>query len=133
MTTEFFGERMMNTKQRSGLFRMTMAATIVALALSSAAFGQSSEGMNSAGGFDQAMGLPQVMIVESIDLKAGILVLNGQRYRVSSESKPLMIDAPGTTLSIEQLSVGMEVMVSTDGTEPSSSHTPVVRGLWAAP
>lgn len=120
----------MNVKQRK---LPVLVALLGMLAVHTAAFSQSSEGLDGDVGFDQAMGLPQVMVVEAIDTKAGIVVLDGQRYRMGQESKPLMIDAPGTVLTLEQLSVGMQVVVSTDGTEPSASHTPFVRGLWAAP
>ncbi|NKI35233.1 hypothetical protein HFP89_08645 [Wenzhouxiangella sp. XN79A] len=82
---------------------------------------------------DMALGLPQKMVVESIDLKAGIMVLDGQRYRIASEDKRAVIRGPGTPLTPEQLSVGMEVMVSTDGTLPSSRNVPLIRGLWSAP
>ena len=109
---------------------MVLRLAFVCMAVfASAAFAQSA----GSDDVDFALGLPQKMVVESVDLKNGVLVLDGHRYRVYTGDKVMMVSGPGASLSPEQLVPGMEVLVSTDGTVPSRSHAPYVRGLWSAP
>ena len=79
---------------------------------------------------DMALGIPQPMTVESIDLKNGVVVLDGERYRVYPGRKDLRAPGRGPALELQDLAVGMSVLVATDGTQPGRSHQPYVLGLW---
>lgn len=81
---------------------------------------------------DLATGIPQLMVVQSIDSEAGTVTLDGNVYRLAVKSRPgpAAISPNGRALSLSDLEPGMEVLVSTDGTEPSRSNTPALLGLW---
>jgi len=82
------------------------------------------------GDADMALGIPQPMTVDSIDLKNGLVVLDGERYRVYPGRKDLRAPGRGPTLELQDLAVGMSVLVATDGTQPGRGHQPYVLGLW---
>ena len=81
---------------------------------------------------DMSTGVPQVMVVESVNLEAGTVTLNGDVYRVSVDKRPTRaaLSPNGRALKLSDLEPGMEVLVSTDGTEPGPSYEPNVLGMW---
>ena len=81
---------------------------------------------------DLATSIPQLMVVESVDSEAGTVTLDGNVYRLALKSRPgpAAISPYGRSLSLSDLEPGMEILVSTDGTEPSRSNTPNLLGLW---
>ena len=81
---------------------------------------------------DMSTGIPQVMVVESVNLEAGTVTLNGDVYRVSVEKRPnrAALSPNGRTLKLSDLEPGMEILVSTDGTQPGPSNEPNVLGMW---
>ena len=80
---------------------------------------------------DMSTGIPQVMVVENVNLEGGTVTLNGDVYRVSVEKRPsrAALGPNGRTLKLSDLEPGMEVLVSTDGTMPTS-HQPRLKGMW---
>jgi len=81
---------------------------------------------------DMSTGIPQVMVVENVNLEGGTVTLNGDVYRVSIEKRPsrAALSPNGRTLKLSDLEPGMEVLVSTDGTQPGPSNEPNVLGMW---
>ena len=81
---------------------------------------------------DSATGIPQVMVVDSVDSEAGTVTLNGDVYQVSDGTRPSRgaLSPNGRALKLSDLEPGMEVLVSTDGTMPSDSHQPRLKGIW---
>ncbi len=79
---------------------------------------------------DFALGIPQPMTVEAIDLKNSVVVLDGERYRMFPGRKDIRGAAGAPALELQDLAVGMSVLVSTDGTQPTPGHRPYVLGLW---
>lgn len=81
---------------------------------------------------DIATGIPQLVVVEVIDADAGIVTLDGNVYRVTAQDlrAPTSISPNGRSLNLSDLEPGMEILVSTDGTEPSRSNRPQVLGMW---
>ena len=81
---------------------------------------------------DSATGIPQLMVVDSVDSEAGTVTLNGNVYRVSIQKRQAQaaLSPNGRALELSDLKPGMEVVVSTDGTMPSESHQPRLKGIW---
>lgn len=81
---------------------------------------------------DVATGIPQLAMVENVDREAGTVTLNGDVYRVELASRPgpAAISPNGRSLKLSDLEPGMEILISTDGTEPSQSNMPQVLGMW---
>ena len=81
---------------------------------------------------DIATGIPQLAVVESVDSEAGTVTLNGSVYQVSLASRPgpAAMSPNGRSLKLSDLEPGMEILVSTDGTQPSRSNRPQILGMW---
>lgn len=81
---------------------------------------------------DSATGIPQLMVVESVNMEAGTVTLNGDVYRVNLEKRPTQatLSVNGRSLKLSDLEPGMEILVSTDGTEPGRSNSAQVLSMW---
>ena len=105
------------------------AVTVIALAAAAALAMPLSAQLDT----DAATGIPQLMVVDSVDSEARTVTLNGDVYRMSSREEGLNPAAPssnGRPLRLSDLEPGMEVMVSTDGTVPGNSHQPRIKSIW---
>ena len=83
---------------------------------------------------DEATGVARVMVVDNVNAEAGTVTLNGDIYRISNEKRPSQsaLSPNGRALKLSDLEPGMEVLVLTDGTMPSDSHQPRLKGIWVA-
>lgn len=81
---------------------------------------------------DVATGVPQFAVVDNIDREAGTVTLNGNVYKVEVASRPgpEAISPNGRSLKFSDLEPGMEILISTDGTQPSRSNMPRLLGMW---
>ncbi|MCA1779975.1 MAG: hypothetical protein LC637_11505 [Xanthomonadaceae bacterium] len=103
-----------------------LVALLLSLCVAGSALAQS-----DGAAFDTAIGLPQPMVVDRVDHQAGLVVLNGRSYRVSaSKASIAALQTSGRWLTLNDLRPGMEVLVSTDATQPTAKHTPDILGMW---
>jgi hypothetical protein len=79
---------------------------------------------------DLGLGIPRPMWVGDVDAKAGLIELDGRMYRIGQGKAIEMAAGPGKRLELADLEPGMQVLVSTDGTEPGRGRMPFVLGIW---
>ena len=87
-----------------------------------------------AGLLDIAIMPPDVKTVDRVDLEAGVIVLDGDRYSIDPEAlEPgKLASPPGPLMDPADLATGMRAYFLTDGTEPSATHRPRILGVWWA-
>lgn len=109
----------------NGIRRLSAAIAIVAVAALVTPLSAQDD-------FDIAFTPLQILVVESIDTENGTVTLDGNVYRVSMENLPTTSMAPtnGRALRLSDLEQGMEVVISTDGSEPTRTHQPTIIGIW---
>lgn len=87
-------------------------------------------------GFDRdvARSIPQTMTVDAVDFQSRQVVLDGDIYQLLSgddeRPQPLSNSAHGDNLDLAALRPGMQVIVQTDGSDPSDENTPIILGIW---
>jgi hypothetical protein len=81
---------------------------------------------------DMAITPLQIMVVDGFDAEAGTVTLDGNTYRVSLDKRPASaMAAPNKrALRLSDLKPGMEIVISTDGSEPTRTHQPMIIGIW---
>ncbi|AKS40636.1 hypothetical protein [Wenzhouxiangella marina] len=112
-----------------------LRAMVVALTLTGSSLGLAQD--SSAIDRDLALSLPQPMTVDSINVRTGEIVLDGRRYQYAEGSTGARLagmteESDDDGLRLSQLRPGMQVMIQTDGTEPSADHRPLVIRIWRA-
>lgn len=85
--------------------------------------------------FDLLAGPPELVVIERVDPESGLIVIAGQAYALfDGDTSLFALPSEATQRSLDrgQLRAGMEVMVVTDGTEPSRDHRPSILAIWRA-
>ncbi len=83
------------------------------------------------GDTDMALGIPQPMRVNEVDLASRTVVLDGQTYRVAT-AEQIRANAGDARdlLTLRDLRAGMDILVSTDGSVAQQGHQPMIRAMW---
>ena len=83
--------------------------------------------------FDLLAAPPEQVVIERVDLESGLIVIGGQAYSLYDGDTSMFAlppEAGQRSLNPRLLRAGMEVMVVTDGTEPSRDHRPSILAIW---
>lgn len=75
---------------------------------------------------DIAFSEPSRLLVQSVDTENRRIQLAGQWYRFPEQR----VSSSQEALTMDDLELGMEIFVQTDGTEPSSDHEPLILDFW---
>ena len=76
---------------------------------------------------------PELVVIEKVDTELGRVVIDGQEYEIYEGDTSLLglpPEAAQRSISLDQLSAGMEVMVSTDGTETTAKRRASIVAMW---
>ena len=76
---------------------------------------------------------PELVVIEEVDTELGRVVIDGQEYEIYDGDTSLLglpPEAAQRSISLDQLSAGMEVMVSTDGSVPTAEHRANIVAMW---
>lgn len=82
---------------------------------------------------DLALSLPKQVVIERVDAAAGTIVIDGQSYTLSNGNSSLFglpPEASQRALNPRLLRTGMEVMIVTDGIEPTRDYQPLILAIW---
>ncbi len=114
-------------KTTIGLLLILVGATVAVQAQMAPSQARSVE---LAEGRDMARSIPAVAVIEAVDAEAMRVRINGQWYRMVSNGSQYA-RADNQALSVQDLLPGMEVMMQTDGTEPSRGNEPLILSIWS--
>ena len=76
---------------------------------------------------------PELMVIEKIDRTTGVVVIDGQEFELYDGDTSLLglpPEAAQRRASLDQLSAGTEVMVSTDGIETTARRRSKIIAIW---
>ena len=76
---------------------------------------------------------PELMVIEKVDRTTGLVVIDGQEFELYTGDTSLFglpPEAAQRRVSFDQLSAGAEVMVSTDGIEPTAKRRSKIIAMW---
>ena len=76
---------------------------------------------------------PELVVIEKVDTELGRVVIDGQEYEIyegDTSGLGLPPEAAQRSISLDRLSAGMEVMVSTDGTVTTAERSAKVVAMW---
>jgi hypothetical protein len=82
--------------------------------------------IESAENVDIAFSEPSKLLVQSVDTENRRIQLAGRWYRFPEQRA----STNQAALAVDDLEMGMEIFVQTDGTEPSSDHEPLILDFW---
>ena len=106
------------------LTSVTLAALLLVVQM---AFGQSSPGT------DMLASPPELVVIEKVDTELGRVFIDGQEYEIYEGDTSLLglpPEAVQSTISLDRISAGTEMMVITDGTETTSKHHAKIIAMW---
>ena len=76
---------------------------------------------------------PELVVIEKVETELGRVFIDGQEYEIYEGDTSLLglpPEAAQRSISLNQLNAGMEVMVSTDGTETTAKRRANIVAIW---
>ena len=117
-------------KKRVKMMKSVVALFVVSMLIPVAGMAQLSDAeiasIELAENVDIAFSEPSKLLVQSVDTENRRIQLAGQWYRFPEQRA----SSSQAALTMDDLELGMEIFVQTDGTEPSSDHEPLILDFW---